>query len=41
MNQTKPIPMGVFLRVIARLWIAQLRLRIARWGLWLVKTLRL
>jgi hypothetical protein len=41
MTDTKTIPLGVFVRVMVRLWLITMRLRIARLLGWLVKTLRL
>jgi hypothetical protein len=37
----RTMPMGLGIRVLARLWLASVRLRIARLLVWLVKTLRL
>ena len=36
---TVPVSLGI--RVLARLWLAHMRLRIARLLVWIVKTLRL
>ena len=43
MNATakRTMPVGLCIRVLARLWLARLQLRIARLLVWLVKTLRL
>ena len=43
MNATakRTMPLGLLTRVLARLWLAHMRLRIARLLVWLVKTLRL
>ena len=37
----RTMPVGLGIRVLARLWLAHMRLRIARLLLWLIKTLRL
>ena len=37
----RTMPMGLCIRMLARLWLAQMRLRLARLLLWIVKTLRL
>jgi hypothetical protein len=41
MTAAKTMPVGLWLRLMVRLWLASVRLRLARWLLWLVKTLRL
>ena len=38
-KRTMPVCLGI--RVLARLWLASMRLRIARLLVWIVKTLRL
>ena len=37
----RTIPVGLWVRLMARLWLASMQLRIARLLVWLVKTLRL
>ena len=37
----KRMPLGLLTRVLARLWLAHMRLRLARLLVWVVKTLRL
>ena len=37
----RPMPVGLWARLMARLWLATMQLRIARLLVWLVKTLRL
>ena len=37
----RTVPMGLGIRVLARLWLVHMRLRIARLLVWVVKTLRL
>ena len=37
----RTMPMGLWVRLMVRLWLATMRLRIARLLLWLVKTLKL
>ena len=37
----RTMPLGLCTRVLARLWLAHMRLRIARLLVWVVKTLRL
>ena len=38
---TRRMPVGLCIRVLARLWLVHMRLRIARLLLWLLKTLGL
>ena len=37
----RTMPLGLCIRVLARLWLVHMRLRLARLLVWLVKTLRL
>jgi hypothetical protein len=37
----RTMPVGLWARLMARLWLASMRLRIARLLIWLVKTLKL
>jgi hypothetical protein len=37
----RTMPVGLWARLMVRLWLATMRLRIARLLVWLVKTLRL
>jgi hypothetical protein len=37
----RTMPLGLGIRVLARLWLAHMQLRIARLLVWIVKTLRL
>jgi hypothetical protein len=37
----RTIPVGLWVRLMARLWLASMQLRIARLLRWLVKTLKL
>ena len=37
----RTMPVGLWIRLMARLWLTTMRLRIARLLVWLVKTLRL
>jgi len=37
----RTIPVGLWVRLMARLWLASMRLRIARLLVWIVKILRL
>ena len=37
----RTMPVGVWVRLMVRLWLAQMRLRIARLLVWLGKTLKL
>ena len=37
----KRLPVGLCIRVLAQLWLAHMRLRIARLLVWVVKALRL
>ena len=37
----RTIPVGLWVRLMARLWLATMQLRIARLLLWLLKNLRL
>jgi hypothetical protein len=37
----RTMPVGLWARLMARLWLASMRIRIARLLIWLVKTLRL
>jgi len=37
----RTIPVGLWVRLMARLWLASLLLRIARLLIWIVKTLKL
>jgi hypothetical protein len=37
----RTIPVGLWARLMVRLWLASVRIRIARLLIWLVKTLRL
>jgi hypothetical protein len=42
MNAAKrTMPVGLWIRLMARLWLVSMRLRIARLLVWLVKTRRL
>lgn len=42
MNAAKrPMPVGLWARLMARLWLTTMRFRIARLLLWLLKMLRL
>jgi hypothetical protein len=41
MTAAAKMPVGLWVRLMARLWLAQMRLRIARLLRWLVKTLKL
>jgi hypothetical protein len=42
MNAAKrTMPVGLWARLIVRLWLASMRLRIARLLIWIVKTLKL
>jgi hypothetical protein len=37
----RPMPVGLWIRLMARLWLVSMRLWIARLLIWLVKTFRL
>jgi hypothetical protein len=37
----RTMPVGLWIRLMARLWLATMHLRIARLLVWLVKTLKL
>ena len=41
MTAAAEIPVGLWARLMARLWLATMHLRIARLLVWLVKTLKL
>jgi hypothetical protein len=41
MTAAKTMPVGLWARLMVRLWLTTMRLRIARLLRWLVKTLRL
>jgi hypothetical protein len=41
MTAAKTMPVGLWARLMLRLWLATMRLRIARLLIWIVKTLRL
>jgi len=37
----RTVPVGLWIRLMVRLWLASMRLRIARLLIWIVKTLKL
>jgi hypothetical protein len=41
MTAAKTMPVGLWARLMLRLWLASMQLRIARLLIWLVKTLKL
>ena len=41
MTAPTKMPVGLWVRLMARLWLASMRLRIARLLIWIVKTLKL